>query len=147
MLDSDGEEPRTKLRRYVISGVTFALLLTLGIWYLTRFSGEKRAVQRFLDAVVAGDTQLAYQTWKPQASYSYQDFLEDWGPSGYYGPIKSYHISGAQAPRKGGTGVIVIVEISPFQPFPASDDAAKNRHAREVRLWVERRDKALGFPP
>lgn len=146
LLEPSSEEPRSKLRRSVISGLAFVLLLALGVWYLFRFYGEKRTVEQFLDALVAGDTQRAYQIWKPQGSYSYQDFLDDWGSSGYYGPVKSYYIETAQKP-KGGSGVIVVVELSPYQPFPTDNDAVKNRRTREVRIWVERRDKSLSFPP
>lgn len=146
LLDSDSEEPRSKLRRYVISGLALLLLLALGAWYLFRFYGEKRAVDRFFEALAAADTQRAYQVWKPQPSYTYRDFLEDWGPQGYYGPVKSYRIESVQSPR-GATGVIVVVEISPYQPFPADTDAAKNRRTREVRIWVESKDKSLSFPP
>ena len=147
LLDSTGEEPRSKLRRYAISGLALVLLLALSVWYLFRFYPEKQAVERFFDALAAGDTQRAYQLWKPQASYTYQDFLEDWGPSGYYGPVKSYRIETALSPQGGGSGVIVVVEVSPDQPFPAESDAAKQRRTKEVRIWVERSDKSLGFPP
>ncbi len=147
LLDSTSEEPRSKLRRYAISGLALALLVAASLWYVFRFYPEKKAVERFLDALVAGDTQRAYQLWKPQASYSYKDFLDDWGPTGYYGPVKSYQIETAENPRGGGSGVIVVVVVSPDQPFPAESDAAKNRRTKEVRIWVERSDKSLGFPP
>ncbi len=147
LLDSTAEEPRSKLRRYAISSLALALLLALSLWYLFRFYPEKQAVERFLDALVVSDTQRAYQLWKPQASYSYKDFLEDWGPSGYYGPVKSFHIETALNPPGGGSGVIVVVEVSPDQPFPAESDAAKQRRTKEVRIWVERSDRSLGFPP
>ena len=147
LLDSSSEEPRSKLRRYVITALALAALLTLGVGYVFRFYPEKKATERFFDALVGGDTQRAYQLWKPQPTYSYQDFLEDWGPSGYYGPVKSYRIEAAESPKHGGSGVIVVIEISPYQPFPGDNDAAKNRQTREVRLWVERSDKSLSFPP
>jgi len=147
LLDTASEEPRSKLRRYAVSGVVLALLLGLSAWYLFRFYPEKRTVEHFLDALVAGDAQRAYQLWKPSTSYSYKDFLDDWGPTGYYGPVKSYHLEAAMNPRGGGSGVIVAVELSPYQPFPADNDAAKNRRTKEVRIWVERGDKSLSFPP
>jgi len=146
LLDSDSEEPKSKLRRYVISALALALLLSFGGWYLFRFYSEKKTVERFLNAVVAGDMQRAYQIWKPQGSYSYKDFLEDWSPTGYYGPVKSYHIEAAQKP-KDASGVIVVVELSPYQPFPTDNDPVKNRRTKEVRIWVERKDKSLSFPP
>jgi hypothetical protein len=147
LLDATGEEPRSKLRRLAISGLALALLVSLTIGYMFRFYPEKRAVERFLDALVAGDTARAYELWRPSGSYTFQDFLEDWGPTGYYGPVKSYQIETAQNPRGGGSGVIIVVELSPYQPFPAGNDTEKNRRTKEVRIWVERRDKSLGFPP
>jgi hypothetical protein len=149
LLDSDVEEPKSKLRRYVISGAVFFVLVVLGFWYLLRFYPEKRAVERFFDALVAGDTARAYQIWHPQtpSSYTMKDFLDDWGPSGYYGPVKSYQIETATNPRNGGSGVIVVVDVSPFQPFPQETDAEKNRRTKVLRLWVERSDKSLSFPP
>ncbi len=147
LLASTSEEPKSKLRRYVITGIAFAALLTCFIWYLFHFYPEKHAAGRFFDTLVAGDFQTAYKIWKPSPSYSYQDFLEDWGPRGYYGPVKSYHIESAQSPQHGGSGVIIVVKLSPDQPFPADTDAGKNRHLKEVRLWVETRDKSFSFPP
>ena len=146
LLDSDSEEPRSKLRRYVISGLALVLLVSFSVWYLLRFYGEKKTAEQFLDALVAGDTQRAYQIWKPQGSYSYKDFLDDWGPTGYYGPVKSYHIEAALKPRD-ASGVIVVVELSPYQPFPTDNDPVKNRRTKEVRIWVEHKDKSLSFPP
>ncbi len=147
LLDSGTEEPRSKGRRYAVTVVAFALLMALAIWYLLRFYPEKRAAEHFFDALATGDAQRAYQLWHPQPTYSYQDFLDDWGPTGYYGPVKSYRIESVQAPPKGGSGVIVVAELSPFQPFPADNDGAKNRRTKEVRIWVEHSDKSLSFPP
>ena len=161
LLDSDSEEPKSKLRRYVVTWLALGLFLALGLWYLFRFYPEKRTAERFLDALVTGDTAKAYGIWKLGSSYkgqspaeiskvaqsyAYQDFLDDWGPSGYYGPVKSYRIETAQKP-KGGTGVIVVVELSPYQPFPSDADVARNRRTKEVRIWVESKDKSLSFPP
>lgn len=146
VFDSTAEEPHSKVRRYIISGVAFAFLVALGIWYVVRFHTEKKTVQEFLNALVAGQTEQAYRTWKPAPSYSYKDFLDDWGPDGYYGPVKSFHIEDAEHP-KGGTGIVVIVEVSPYQPFPVDNEAAKQSKTKEVRLWVERKDQSLSFPP
>jgi hypothetical protein len=60
--------------------------------------------------------------------------------------LKSYRIETLQKPS-GASGVIVVVELSPYQPFPADNDLEKNRRTREVRIWVETKDKSLGFPP
>jgi hypothetical protein len=39
----------------------------------------------------------------------------------------------------------VVVEVSPFQPFPDISDPHSSRN-REIRLWVERSDQSLSFP-
>lgn len=147
ILDSGPEEPKSRLRRYILTLVALVLLLIFGLWYTFRFFPEKRAAQRFLDAIAAGDTAHAYELWKPAATYTMKDFLDDWGPTGYYGPVKSYHIESVVAPEKGGSGVIVVVELSPLAPFPEDNDASKTRRLKEVRIWVESKDKSLSFPP
>ncbi len=153
LLDSGAEEPKSKLLRYTVSAVALALLTALGLWFFLRYTPEKHTVEHFLDAVTAGDTQRAYQIWHPHPGYTYQDFLGDWGPQGYYGPVLSYHIESATEPPNRGSGgagdvsgVIVTVEISPYSPFPESSDPKSDR-TREVRIWVEHSDESLSFPP
>jgi hypothetical protein len=146
LLDGDSEEPKSKLRRYVVTGLILAIFLALGIGYLLRYYTEKKTVEQFLTALAAGNTEEAYRTWKAQASYTYQDFLQDWGPQGYYGPVKSFRVEAAEK-LKGASGVIVVVAVSPYGKFPDEKDAEKNRYTKEVRIWVERRDQSLSFPP
>ena len=155
-LFDNSEEPHSKRLRYAVTSVAFVLLLGFGIWFFfLRFISEKRTVARFMDAVVAENYQQAYQIWKAHGTYSYPDFLSDWNRKGYYGPILSYRIESAAPPRNGGsggkgvggvTGVIVVVEISPEQPFPENSDPKSARN-REVSIWVERSDGSLSFPP
>ncbi len=147
LFDTSSEEPRSNRLRYAVSAVALVILITFGVWYFSlRFLSEKRVVEQFMDAVVAGNGQLAYEIWKPHGTYSYQDFLADWGRQGYYAPIGSYRIESAKAPGDSGSGVIVAVEISPFEPFPSDQDPKSGRN-REVRLWVERSDYSMSFPP
>jgi hypothetical protein len=146
LLDATAEPPHSKLLRYSVTTVVFAGLVVFGVWWLLRYHTEKQTVKNFLDTVVAGQTEEAYRIWKPSPSYSFKDFLDDWGPTGYYGPIRSYRIESAERP-KNGTGVVVLAMVSPFQPFPASDDDVKQSKTKEVRLWVEFSDQSLSFPP
>ena len=146
ILDSTGEEPKSKLRRWIVTGAIFALLMALGIWWIFRFHSEKKVVEQFLQAVIAEDMQKAYQIWKPASSYTFKDFVEDWGASGYYGPVKSYHIETAQQ-NSGASGVTIVVELSPFETFPDKNDKVKNYRTKEVRLWVESKDMSIGFAP
>jgi hypothetical protein len=147
ILDSGAEEPKSKKLRYVISGVALAAMLAGSLWYFLRFAPEKRTVNNFMTAVISGDTQKGYQIWHPHPNFTYQDFLGFWGPNGYYSPMKSYRIETAEVPPNGGSGVVVVVEISGYSPFPESTDVIKTGQNREAHLWVERSDQSLSFPP
>lgn len=127
---------------------TVALVAALGIivWFMFRYYPEKKAAGEFFDALVAGDTDKAYALWKPTSSYRKDDFLADWGPTGYYGPVKSYKIMGAKAPNKSDS-IAVNVAISPYAPMPDVADADKSRKTRVVTLWITPSDKSFSFPP
>ena len=148
LLDAS-EEPKSKLLRYSVTAVALVILLVFGFWYswyLFFFMPERHTVEHFMNAVIDGNLQMAYEIWKPHGnSYSFQDFTSDWGAKGYYSPLKSYRIETAEQPNQ-GSGVIVVVEISPYKPFPATNDPNSGRN-REVSIWVERSDQSLSFPP
>jgi len=147
LLDTGAEEPKSKALRYVISAVALLLLVGGAMWYFLRFTKEKHTIERFMVAVATGDTQQAYQVWHPHQGFSYQDFLSFWGPNGYYSPIKTFRLESAEVPPKGGSGVVVTVEISAYDPFPKPEETVKSAQNREVQIWVERSDQSLSFPP
>src|SRR5260370_15952525 len=122
-----------------------ALVALVALWYTFRYYPEKRAAERFFDALVAGDTAKAYQLWKPGSSYSMKDFLADWGPQGYYGPVKSYKVIHAKAPS-GSNAVAVSVDISSYSPMPDPSDAEKSRKTRVVEGWILTSDQSFSFP-
>jgi len=146
LFDSSEEHPPHKIRRYIITTVVFVLLVAGFCRYLLRYHTEKNTIRHFLDTVAAGHMDEAYRIWKPSSTYSFKDFLDDWGPGSYYGPVKSYHIEDTEHPTE-GTGVVIVVELSPYQPFPANNDAAKQIKTKEARLWVEFRDQSISYPP
>jgi hypothetical protein len=146
-LDATEEKPPSKLKRYLITLLVFILFAGAGIWYLLRYHAEKTATYHFLNAVVSGNMQQAYGMWSPSPSYTLKDFLADWGPDGYYGPVKSFNVKDTYRPPNGSSGVVVIVEVSPYQPFPEKDDVVKQSKTKEVRLWVEFKDRSIQFPP
>jgi hypothetical protein len=147
LFDSTEEHPPSKVLRYIITGVVFVGLIAGFIAYQLRFHTEERTLRHFMDAVVAGRMDEAYRIWKPSETYSFKDFLEDWGPDGYYGPIKGYHLEHIEKNKPNASGVVATIELSPYQPFPDDHDAAKQSKTKEVRLWVEFKDQSLGFPP
>ena len=136
----------SKSRPMAFAAAALILIVIVALWYTFRYYPEKRAADHFFGALVAGDTAQAYQLWKPSSSYAMKDFLADWGPDGYYGPVKSYKITDTSA-RRGASGVVVTVSISPFSPIPEPSDVEKSRKTRVVSVWVESKDHSFSFPP
>jgi hypothetical protein len=143
------EPPVEKSHKPRAMAFTIAALVLVGaaaLWFTFRYYPEKKAASHFFDALAAGDTAKAYELWKPTQSYTMNRFLADWGPDGYYGPVKSYKVMSAKAP-KDGNAIEVNIAISPFSPLPEESDAEKSRKTKIVTLWVAPSDKSLSFPP
>jgi hypothetical protein len=145
LLDPPAEKP-DKSRAMAFTIAALVIVAIVALWFTFRYYPEKKAAQRFFDALVAGNTDLAYQLWKPSANYAMKDFLADWGPQGYYGPEKSYEIERDKAPR-GSSSVAVTVKLSPYSPMPDISDAEKSRKTRVVEVWILPSDKSFSFPP
>jgi len=135
-----------KSQVWLITGVALGVALLLVLYFTFRYYPEKRVTREFFDALVAGDTNKAYGLWKPTPSYRMSDFLADWGPNGYYGPVKSYQVMSAKAPKK-SESVEVNVAVSPYAPLPPDTDAEKSAKTRVVTLWISPNDKSFSFPP
>lgn len=146
LLNPRPERRHSKYFKYSLLGLILVFLLSATLWYLLRYHPEESAVRTFMQDVVDGRYQDAYKLWKAGASYQYNDFLQDWGPSGYYGPVRSYAIVGSHAPSD-SSGVIVVVDVSPFRPFPPRNDFEKSRKTKEVRLWVQFSDHTISYAP
>ncbi len=145
LLDPPAEKPeKSRAMAFTIAALTLVTVVVL--WFTFRYYPEKKAAERFFNAVVAADMTQAYQLWKPGASYTIDDFLADWGPQGYYGPVKSYVIDRLRSPR-GSISVAVTVRVSPYSPMPDASDAEKSRKTRVVEVWILPRDKSFSFPP
>ena len=147
LFDSTEEHPPAKARRYIITGIVFIAIIVGYCAYSLRFHTEEKTIRHFMDAIVAGNMDEAYRIWKPSETYSFKDFLEDWGPNGYYGPIKSYHVEHLEKRNPTASGVVATIKFSPYQPFPDDRDAAKQSKTKEVGIWVEFKDQSLSFPP
>jgi hypothetical protein len=150
IFDTSQEHPPDKVRRYIITTLVFIVLVVGFAWHLLRFHAEVRTTKHFLETVTSGNLEQAYHLWSPGPSYSYQDFLDDFGPNGYYGPVESYHIENAEEIKQGPeqpSGTVVTVEVSPYAPFPSSHDVLKQSKTKEVRLQVEYKDQSIGFAP
>jgi hypothetical protein len=145
LLNPPEEKPHKSHAMAITLAAVFVVLAAV-LYFTFRYYPEKKVTVHFFDALVAGETDKAYAMWKPTANYKMKDFLADWGPEGYYGPVKSYKVMGAKAPQK-STSVEVDIAISPFTPFPDISDAEKSRKTKVVHLWVQPSDKSFSFPP
>jgi hypothetical protein len=146
IFDAPPIKPPWKYRRLALFLGSAVLIAAITIFWLLRYHAEYQTTRQFADAVVAGDYQKAYQIWQPSKSYTYQDFLQDWGPNGYYGTIKSYRIDYHLTDRRGGSASITL-DVSPFSPYPNDGDFVKASKSHAVRLWVQFKDQSISFPP
>jgi hypothetical protein len=145
LLDPPPSKPdKSRAMAFTVAALGFVLILIL--YFAFRYYPEKRAAEHFFDALVAGNYDAAYQIWKPGGSYAMKDFMADWGPDGYYGPVKSYKIQKVHSPV-GANAVAVQVETSPFSPMPDAGDQEKSRKNRVLSVWVLDKDKSFSFPP
>ena len=136
-----------KSRALAFTVAACVIIAVIAVWFVLRFYPEKKAAEQFFNAVVAGDMNTAYQLWKPGPSYKLQDFVADWGPTGYYGPVKSYEIMKAKSPTGSTTSVEIRVAISPFSPMPSANDPEKSQKTKVVTVWIDSKDKSFSFPP
>ena len=148
------DKPPSRIRRYILvligavaTYAIFAAILPRFLWYPIIYHSELKAVHRFMNAVAAGNMQKAYGMWNASPSYSLKDFEDDWGQDGYYGPVMSFNMKDTFRPPNGSSGIVVIVETSPYKPFPDKDDAVKQNKTKEVHLWVQFKDRSIEYPP
>jgi hypothetical protein len=140
-------EPSHKSRVLTYTAIALVVVVAVVLWFAFRYYPEQRAAQRFFNALVTGDMNGAYKLWKAGPSYRIQDFMADWGPYGYYGPVKSYKIIHVSSPQGPSNSVVVEVAVSPFSPMPDPRDAEKSRRTRVVTVWMNTDDKSFSFPP
>ena len=128
LLDATPPKQPRKIGRCVL--LALVIIIVGGMAYiLLRNFPEERAVSRFLTTLEQGNYQEAYRLWQPSASYSYQDFIHDWGEQGDYGKIRTFKILGSRS--KGPQTVIVTLTINNQQP--------------PLELLVDRQTKGLAY--
>ncbi|HTV58478.1 MAG TPA: hypothetical protein VMJ93_06370 [Verrucomicrobiae bacterium] len=148
LFDSAEEHRPSKIRRYIITIVAGVVILFLALWYGLglRFYKEDGTIHHFMNTVVAGNFPEAYKIWKPEPSYSLKDFQDDWGESGYYGPVHSYKVMHI-GQEHNSSAAVITVEVSPYSPFPQENDIVKQSKTKEIKLWVQFSDQSISFPP
>jgi hypothetical protein len=131
LLDARPPKPRPLIIKLL--PLIIVVLAIVGGLLVYRFKNypEERAVARFLNTLAQGNYQEAYHLWQPAPSYSYENFMHDWGPQGDYGKIQGFEILDSRS--KGSSNVIVTVRI--------------NNQAPPLDVLVDRKTKALAYSP
>ena len=152
LFDAEYRAP-SRGRRYFFTAVgvivTIAVFMAVFpdyLWYPLVYYKEVSTIRHFAIDITRGELRPAYEIWKPSPSYSFKDFTDDWGPQGYYGPVRSYRLGRPQH-IKNGSAAEILLDVSPDQPFPGRGDALKLNKIKTVRLWVEFKDQSISFPP
>ncbi len=118
LLDAKPPKPVTGIRKHVplYILVLFVVLIAIIVGLLGfRFwnSRQERAVSQFLVVLEQKNYQEAYRLWQAAPSYTYDNFVRDWGESGDYGKIREFEILGSLSK---GAIVIVTVRINGVNP-------------------------------
>jgi len=143
---------RAKKLRVRITAIVVVVLVCLILAWNFRHYPQEHLVDTFFAALQHQEYEKAFGIWNndpdwkqhPEryASYSFPEFMKDWGPGGQWGLIKSYHIDGSAVPKGGNgtkfdvgsSGIVVVVTVNA-------------RIADNAHLWVAKSDKTLGFSP
>jgi hypothetical protein len=132
-----GEERREKTVK-IVKIVAIALVAAILIGGVLFFNfhnyREERQVKQFLSRLDSRDYKAAYALFgctdsAPCRYYPFDKFMEDWGPNSGHSGFGGARITRS---RSCGSGVLLTVDYG---------------QSRQEKLWVERRDMSIGFPP
>ena len=133
-----GEEQRARrgkiVKIFVISLVA-VVLIGGGLFFNFHNIREERQVKQFLSHLASRDYKAGYALFgcteaKPcEHRYPFDKFMEDWGPGSGHTGLAEARITRS---RSCGSGVLLTVDYG---------------NNRQEKLWVERRDMSIGFPP
>jgi hypothetical protein len=130
LLDTTPPKPPRHIGRYILLAVLVAIVAS-GVAYYFWDYPEEHAVSRFLRTLQSGDYKTAYELWQPVSTYSFNDFMRDWGPSGDYGKIHEFDILRSISASSDTVTVTVMI----------------NRQTPVLKLLVDKRTKGLAYSP
>lgn len=133
LFDAKSPKPPTGIRKYIPLPILVVLIVVIigALYFKFRNYPEERAVNHFLTELESGSYQEAYRLWQPAPSYTYQDFLHDWGPNGDYGKVREFSV--LRTKSRGSDAVVVTVQI--------------NNQTPTLDLVVSRKTKGLAYSP
>jgi len=130
LLDATPPKPPRHIGRYILLAV-FVAIVGSGVAYYFWNYPEEHAVSRFLQSLQSGDYKAAYGLWQPSSTYSFDDFVKDWGPNGDYGKIRQFEILRANSTSSETVSVTVMI----------------NRQTPVLKLLVDKRTKGMAYSP
>jgi hypothetical protein len=125
---------RGKLVKRVVVAALVLVVVGLTAYFTLRTYSGKRQIRAFLQELRSANYPAAYKLWgctqdSPCKDYTFDKFMEDWGPKSQHPEAGSAELSKT---RYCGTGVILTLKM------PKGD---------ELPLWYERGNGTLGFSP
>src|SRR5438105_243737 len=133
---ADEEQRASRLQRMKrgIAGAVILIVAALIIYAVFKNYPEQRQVKAFVEDLRKQDYQAAYRMFgctetTPCRDYTFQKFLDDWGPKSRHADAASAHIGMSQSC---GTGVILRLDYKGAEPVP---------------LWVERGTHVVSYAP
>jgi len=129
-----GEERREKVVKTLVILLVALVVVGGSLFFVFHNYREERQVKQFFDRLSSRDYKAAYALFgctdeKPCRDYPFDKFMDDWGPQSGRNDTSNFRISRS---RTCGSGVILTVDFGKSQ---------------EEKLWVERKDMAIGFSP
>jgi len=127
-------ERRGKIVKIVAIALVAVVLISGALYFNFHNYREERQVKQFLSRLDARDYKAAYALFgctdaSPCRYYPFDKFMEDWGPNSGHSGFAGARITRS---RSCGSGVLLTVDYG---------------QSRQEKLWVERRDMSIGFPP
>lgn len=121
------------VKRLVISALVVASAAGVLYWRFKDYR-EERQVKTFFQLLREQNYQAAYELWgctteQPCPQYSFDKFLEDWGPASAHGNISVARVTSTRSCEGG------IIQTLRFGPND------------EIWLWVDRSKRTLGYAP
>jgi hypothetical protein len=126
-----GDEARARLIKRLAAALIVVIVLGVAAYFYFQDFKEEHLTKQFLEQLNARRFDAAYRIWgcsdaQPCRDYSYQKFLEDWGPEKGNGDWKVKGVDGCP------TGAIVLVAAGGTESTP---------------IWVEHGGTTLTFSP
>jgi hypothetical protein len=145
------DDARRESRWKLFFGVLLLIAAALLVWWMfLRNLQPERRLDEFVQALKSKDFPTAYTFWgcsqaAPCKDYTYQQFLEDWGPEGRYKDAGTGAVL-----RSGHTGSAArrfLLRFKPPDDCPESIIRVLRAGSENIPLLVNRADGVIGFSP